>query len=118
MKLLALSHFKVLRRAYRFADVLGRVGTRLVLFALFPSQSLLDFPSPSGNGIKEVVHVGVFGVELAQKSVDGGRDNGWPRGSDSIHTRASARVKPTRYLRAQDDSPPPGAVSPLARTSR
>ena len=34
----------------------------------------------SGDGIQEVVHVDVFDVESAQKSVDGGRNNGWPRG--------------------------------------
>ena len=57
--------------------LLGGVGACLVLFALFPSQTFLDLPSLSSDGIQGVVHVGAFDVESTQKSVDGGCDNGW-----------------------------------------
>ena len=80
------------KRARRPDALLGGVGSCLVSFVLFPSQLFLDFSSLSGDGIQEVWHVGVFDMESVQKSVDGGRDNGWPRGGDSIHSRTSAQV--------------------------
>ena len=56
-----------------------------LLFAPFPSQSFLEFPSLYGGGIQEVVHVGVLDVESVEKSVDSCRDGGEPRGLDPTH---------------------------------
>ena len=74
----------------------------LVLFARFPSQSFLKFPSLSDGGIQEVAY-GVLDVESAEKSIDGGRGGRWPR--VRIHFTPGSGLR-----KAQDNSPLPGAV--------
>lgn len=82
------------KRTRRADALLGDVDSCLVPFAFFSFQSFLEFPSLASNGIQEVGHVGVFDVddvELVQRSVDGGRDDGWPRGRGSSHDLANTR---------------------------
>ena len=108
------------KRTRRVDGLLGGVGSCLIPFALFPSQSFLDFLSFSGNRIQEVVHVGFFDFESAQERGDGGRDKGWPRGSDSIRSHPSARrtAESPGRSRVQTDLGPRGRLGSKNPTSR
>ena len=107
------------KRTRRVDALLGGLGSFLVPFALFPSQSFFDFPSLSGDGIQESIHVGGFEVESAQKSGNG-RDNGWPCGLDSIRSHPSARRTPENWgrSRARTNLGPRGLLAPNNPTCR
>ena len=53
------------KRTRRIISLPSAIGPFSVSFVPFPFQSVLEFPSLSGEGIHEFVHVGVFGVGLA-----------------------------------------------------